>query len=569
MFIRKSAFVQQGALFVLILTCAAPLKSMETNTTLFFEAIQTTNEASIDLYLQQGFPLDVQDSMNQTALHHAAHVGNLSLIERLLQAGVNPSVKDINGSTFLHTAALAGSDSAIANLLYQKYRDLFHRLIRSTNNMATLPSWLTDEDSRTLLHHAVLDNNTDLARALAFYSRVDDADSYGCAPLWYALEREHLEIADILIDHGATINLLHPDWHEPILFHLAGKGKTKTIEWLSKQGVDIHSRDKQGWSALFYASHEGHIQTMRWLILHGADIQAQSTANQTVAHVAASNNQLEALQEIGRQNETLLIRADANGLTPLNAAANNTECHSWLENINQALHSQNLFISMFAMMTALMEDEEEEPMPLSMGDGFLGMQYCNLIIDMAPLFDLRRDKSMIQVLQRFVPTQHLLQFATRHLFQTLMHSNTISLFYILAIGTENRHRADPESQQEWDEAVAMEVRVLCQMQRGSLALAIINRAWQSSQVILNHLIMIGSYAYQSGFDAYRTYFPLLPLLRDINWINRLRILPPNRPNLSSENSLTSAPIGFAQLPTEIIERIIYFLIMARFARNSS
>lgn len=72
----------------------------------------------IELFLEAGMPVNVQDAKRQvSALHNAASQGHMGLVEKLIEKGANPNLNDWNGYTPLINAAFAGQQKVVEYLL--------------------------------------------------------------------------------------------------------------------------------------------------------------------------------------------------------------------------------------------------------------------------------------------------------------------------------------------------------------------------------------------------------------------------------------------------------------------
>ena len=85
-------------------------------------------------------------------------------------------------------------------------------------------------------------------------------------PLYYAAMGGHLEVIQLLLDHGADVNAQKEDrWtalHLGVLF-----GHVQVVEVLLKRGADPHARTKKGETPfqLASSSSRNHTQIMRLL----------------------------------------------------------------------------------------------------------------------------------------------------------------------------------------------------------------------------------------------------------------------------------------------------------------
>jgi ankyrin repeat protein len=112
--------------------------------------------------------------------------------------------------------------------------------------------------------------------------QVNASGGLNLAPLPAALSKRHFRVANLLCEHGASVDI----------------------------------RDDDGWNTLHAASAEGHIDTMRWLLDHGADVNARLDFLSTSLHLTTMNLNLEATQVLLERNADVNSQNDRGG-TPL------------------------------------------------------------------------------------------------------------------------------------------------------------------------------------------------------------------------------------------------------------
>lgn len=153
----------------------------------------------IDLLLQKGTSLDLQDDSGQTALIKVVILDDISLTKRLLKHGADATLHDKEGNTSLFYASLNGNDKIVQYLVseFQKHQ-----------------------------------------------KSVDDRNMRGLTPLLIACQNNHLECARILVVHGNANPMLRDldhfmspmDWIQ-----------SASMTWYSKQDLEFlspHMRKK-------------------------------------------------------------------------------------------------------------------------------------------------------------------------------------------------------------------------------------------------------------------------------------------------------------------------------------
>jgi ankyrin repeat protein len=131
------------------------------------------------------------DSHGFDALFTAAITGNKQVVELLLQNGANPNVRNANGNTPLILS------------IYEGFTDVA-RLLLSFGADPNLKSSMFDQDF-TALMTASMKGDVQVARALISKgANVNDRAATGISALGYAKRNNHAEIAQMLINAGAS-----------------------------------------------------------------------------------------------------------------------------------------------------------------------------------------------------------------------------------------------------------------------------------------------------------------------------------------------------------------------------
>jgi len=135
-----------------------------------------------------------KDEDGFTPLHLAAANGHKEIVEFLLTTKADVNARDNAGSTPLHQAAAAeGQHSDIVELLLKHGADVD----------AADRQWLTP------LHYATLTDNQGAVRSLLNYGANPNAkdNKVGDTPLILAAGKGYKEVVEVLLAHGADVNL--------------------------------------------------------------------------------------------------------------------------------------------------------------------------------------------------------------------------------------------------------------------------------------------------------------------------------------------------------------------------
>jgi ankyrin repeat protein len=105
-------------------------------------------------------------------------------------------------------------------------------------------------------------------------------------------EHDGINIARLLIEHGANVNVKDSDGETPLHFFA---NNTEISRFLVENNADINIQNGLGETPLCRAAGANNIEIMRLLLEHGADVNAQDDNGDTPLHLAVINNSIEAI----------------------------------------------------------------------------------------------------------------------------------------------------------------------------------------------------------------------------------------------------------------------------------
>ncbi len=163
--------------------------------TLLTAAAGAGADALVAAFLERGADIEKKDRTGASALTRAVSAGHISTVQLLLERGANPDSLDNLGYTPMIHAAV------------DDYVEIMELL---KNHDATIRA-ATDEKyfggGATALHRAAIFCRENAARwLLENGADVDATDAYGSTPLIGMASRKCVDVAQLLIDHGADVN---------------------------------------------------------------------------------------------------------------------------------------------------------------------------------------------------------------------------------------------------------------------------------------------------------------------------------------------------------------------------
>jgi len=177
----------------------------------------------------------------------------------------------------------------------------------------------TDVDGSTALHWAVQRDNVELVDLLlGAGANPKIASRYNITPLYLACMNGNAAVIERLLEAGADANGTAEDG-ETALMTAALTGKPDAIKVLLDHGADIHAKDpSKGQTALMWAASEGNSAAVEILLKAGADVKARSKGGFTPLLFGVREGNIDVVKVL------LDHGASVNDVTPDGTSALNT-----------------------------------------------------------------------------------------------------------------------------------------------------------------------------------------------------------------------------------------------------
>lgn len=246
--------------------------------------------------IDAGADVSYVSTFGKSALHRAALIGHVAAVQLLLKYGADPNIATGSGETPLYEAAYAGKTEAVAALL----------AVGANPNGAA-------EYYNPVKVAAEYGYNECLELLLAAGAKVPPSllDS--------VLKRGHGKCVKLLIEkcavssYGVPVNSMH---------YAVIVNDTTGLQKMIDSGVDVHQKDRYGYTPLYWAVSCNHAHCAEILVNAGADMADVAPRGGTALGVAAYTGSYECLE--------VLLAAGANvnevsveGKTPLCCAIYN------------------------------------------------------------------------------------------------------------------------------------------------------------------------------------------------------------------------------------------------------
>ena len=186
-----------------------------------------------------------------------------------------------------------------------------------------------------------------------FDALADGTDAHGFTPLIIAANRDHIEIARMLLRHKANPNLLANDGCDALIcavqsghvdsikqlikykanvdagsddkrilapvYSAAQEGHARVIKILAKAKADLNRRT-DGVAPIFISAQEGHTRCVHALIKAGADCNPKNPYNATPLFIAAQKGHVSVCKQLLKCKQVEIDEPTDTGTTPLHIA---------------------------------------------------------------------------------------------------------------------------------------------------------------------------------------------------------------------------------------------------------
>ena len=111
----------------------------------------------------------------------------------------------------------------------------------------------------------------DVRRALGDGAEVDERDVRGRTALLVAAAADHVDVATLLVEHGADPNAMD-HFHDTPWLVTGVTGSVAMGQVLLAAGADLTVRNRYGGVSVIPASERGHVDYVRWVVTTGIDV---------------------------------------------------------------------------------------------------------------------------------------------------------------------------------------------------------------------------------------------------------------------------------------------------------
>ena len=174
------------------------------------------------------------------------------------------------------------------------------------------------------MHDAISKNNVEIAKLLIEHGAdVNVTDILDNTPLDDAISKNNTEIAKLLIEYGADINV-KGDYGKTPLHDAISKNNVEIAKLLIEHGADVNVKDYIGYTLLGYAVSNNNAEIVKLLIEHGANVNVKNNGDDTLLKSAIANEQTEIAKLLIEHGADINVK-NYTGCTPLEIAITNKQ----------------------------------------------------------------------------------------------------------------------------------------------------------------------------------------------------------------------------------------------------
>jgi len=323
-----------------------------------FEAVRKADVEQVKLLIAQGadvnakwrdvYSRDEEDpwprDTERTALRHAVKAGKIEAVKLLVEAGANVNA----GKWPPLVQAVQENNTAIAEYLIDHGANVNPRqdldwdwgplqIAPWTSNNIEMVKLLIARGADvsiagplTALQISISRGRRDIFDLLIQHGAdVNVKDYEGFTPLYFAIHNNDSDFMNTLIANGADVNTKYPGG-ETLLQSAAITGRTDSVKLLLQAGADINAANDRGQTSLHYPldiknsnykKYKLSKDTLELLLANGADVNLKDRAGRTPLHLAAESADGDIVKLLLNKGANVNAKDDESGFTALHHAA--------------------------------------------------------------------------------------------------------------------------------------------------------------------------------------------------------------------------------------------------------
>lgn len=187
-----------------------------------------------------------------------------------------------------------------------------------------------ENDGSTILHFAILHNNTNIIARIIKYSQyflskgdfinfINKKNKAGITPIHYASYKGNVKIVDLLITYGSEVNAKTEKLLNVIHYSCQGNNPNCLLYYSLKYNFDFNLPDKRNSTPLHWACYSSAYECVNFLLNKNVDINTQDIEGNTPLHLAIMAGMSKIVRLLLQKGSSIDIKNNS-GLTPLQYA---------------------------------------------------------------------------------------------------------------------------------------------------------------------------------------------------------------------------------------------------------
>ncbi|KAF5635889.1 ankyrin repeat [Fusarium sp. NRRL 52700] len=366
-FVHRLTSTGQNALLATVLACGEDINSAgpywDCPPSLIAAWRNRASTLNLILRSEPKPDLTVEDNTGDNLLIAAVRLGNPEVVKLIVDAGA-----DLKGGRKAH------------DLVRAAIRSGSHEVVRILIEAGASPEMDT-EDEQSPLSLAAANGLTECVKVLLDHKADLDANSsYGTA-LYVAVEKEHLDIVRLLLEHDPKPSMdIAPPYKDSLFIRAICTGNIDLVSLLIKHGAEIDyvdTLDTYNKSPLSRAVREGNLEIVKLLVDNGADINYSEGGTDPAMFTSLYYNQTEIANYLLQIDGVDLTWKGPEGMGTLHGAFNSPKLLVDVLKRNPPMNGMSIWGTelhmaarddMLESVEILLKNEPKPDLEVSMGD---------------------------------------------------------------------------------------------------------------------------------------------------------------------------------------------------------